>query len=328
MKHCPTCGTEYDEEIIRFCTKDGTPLVDDEQPNFVSMPSESHETPDDDGDDASEMTVIRRNSAPLPPPVPDDAESFERQPSERFVIPAGQDPSERARVSPPPYKAPPPRNNTFKVVVLTILGTIAVLGGAGLVFWFLQSETPANGNVNANAANVDINANTNMNIDANFDFNANSNANANANANANLRTPTPTPRPSPSPSPTPSPTPEDDDTPAPNTNSSPVNRPRPTPTPPPINAPVNVGSLNGRALSLPAPAYPSQARSVRASGQVVVQVSLDESGRVTSANAVSGHPLLRQPAENAARRSRFRPVEVQGRLVRANGIITYNFVND
>ena len=27
MKYCPTCNTRYDEEILRFCMKDGTPLV-------------------------------------------------------------------------------------------------------------------------------------------------------------------------------------------------------------------------------------------------------------------------------------------------------------
>ncbi len=40
MKYCPVCQTRYDEEIMRFCTKDGTPLIDEEAPNFVEMPSE------------------------------------------------------------------------------------------------------------------------------------------------------------------------------------------------------------------------------------------------------------------------------------------------
>ena len=57
MKHCPICDERYDEEIIRFCTKDGTPLVDEEQPKFVVLPSESLEEP---ADDFSEETVIRR----------------------------------------------------------------------------------------------------------------------------------------------------------------------------------------------------------------------------------------------------------------------------
>ena len=66
---------------------------------------------------------------------------------------------------------------------------------------------------------------------------------------------------------------------------------------------------------------------MRASGQVPVQVMIDETGSVVSAKAVSGHPLLRQPAENAARQSRFNPVRIEGRAVRAVGTVVYNFVN-
>ena len=66
MKYCPNCSTRYDEEILRFCMKDGTPLIDEDEPAFIEMPSESIEEPEDD---AGEVTVIRSNSAPpLPPP--------------------------------------------------------------------------------------------------------------------------------------------------------------------------------------------------------------------------------------------------------------------
>ena len=45
------------------------------------------------------------------------------------------------------------------------------------------------------------------------------------------------------------------------------------------------------------------------------------------ANAVSGHPLLRQAAEKAAKESRFAPQQyLQGQIVRITGIIVYNFV--
>ena len=55
MKHCPVCSERYDEEIIRFCTKDGTPLVDEEQPKFTAIPSEIVE----DDDDFGQETIIR-----------------------------------------------------------------------------------------------------------------------------------------------------------------------------------------------------------------------------------------------------------------------------
>src|SRR5678816_1571975 len=64
----------------------------------------------------------------------------------------------------------------------------------------------------------------------------------------------------------------------------------PKPTPP--RAPISGGVLNGKAISLPKPAYPPIARAAHASGTVVVQVTIDENGNVISARAVSGHPLL------------------------------------
>lgn len=86
------------------------------------------------------------------------------------------------------------------------------------------------------------------------------------------------------------------------------------------------GVLNGSALSLPKPAYPAAARAVNASGAVNVQVLLDEGGSVVSANAVSGHPLLRQAAEQAALGAKFKPTLLSGQPVKVNGIIVYNFV--
>lgn len=55
------------------------------------------------------------------------------------------------------------------------------------------------------------------------------------------------------------------------------------------------------------PAYPSAAKAVRAEGTVVVKVTVGEDGKVVSAAALSGHPLLRRSAENAARQTTFRP---------------------
>ena len=66
------------------------------------------------------------------------------------------------------------------------------------------------------------------------------------------------------------------------------------PTPP--RAPISGGVLNGKAISLPKPAYPPIARAAHASGTVVVQVLIDENGNVISARAVSGHPLLQAVA--------------------------------
>lgn len=92
------------------------------------------------------------------------------------------------------------------------------------------------------------------------------------------------------------------------------------------HAPISGGVLNGKAISLPQPPYPPAARAVRASGAVNVQVTVDEKGNVTSASAVSGHPLLRAAATAAARQARFAPTKLSGAPVKVTGVIVYNFV--
>src|SRR5215213_594934 len=98
----------------------------------------------------------------------------------------------------------------------------------------------------------------------------------------------------------------------------------PKPTPP--RAPISGGVLNGKAISLPKPAYPPIARAAHASGTVVVQVLIDENGSVVSAHAVSGHPLLQGAAVGAARQARFSPTKLSGQPVKVTGVIQYNFV--
>ena len=105
-----------------------------------------------------------------------------------------------------------------------------------------------------------------------------------------------------------------------------ADEPPPPPPPPKPRAPISGGVLNGKAISLPKPAYPAIARQAHASGTVVVQVTIDENGNVISAAAVSGHPLLRGVAVQAARGARFSPTKLSGQPVKVTGVITYNFV--
>lgn len=90
---------------------------------------------------------------------------------------------------------------------------------------------------------------------------------------------------------------------------------------------ISGGVINGKATNLVKPSYPSAAKAVRASGTVNVQIVIDENGNVISATAVSGHPLLRASAEQAARNSKFAPTMLAGQPVKVTGIIVYNFVN-
>jgi len=103
--------------------------------------------------------------------------------------------------------------------------------------------------------------------------------------------------------------------------------PPPAATPTPPRAPISGGVLNGKAISLPKPAYPPIARAAHASGTVVVQVLIDENGNVVSAHAVSGHPLLQGAAVGAARQAKFSPTKLSGQPVKVTGVIQYNFVS-
>jgi TonB family protein len=119
-------------------------------------------------------------------------------------------------------------------------------------------------------------------------------------------------------------------TPQPNTTPGANDNTIPPPPPPPgkgkASPIVSGGVLDGKAVSKPDPAYPAAAKAAKASGTVIVQVTVDESGKVVSAHAVSGHPLLQSAAVAAAYQARFTPTLLAGRPVKVNGILTYNFV--
>ena len=94
----------------------------------------------------------------------------------------------------------------------------------------------------------------------------------------------------------------------------------------PARGVVSGGLMNGKAACLPAPTYPMLARESRVRGTVVVQVSIDEAGKVISAKAVKGPSELASVSESAALKARFMPTYLSGVPVRVIGIITYNFV--
>ena len=239
MKYCPTCETRYDEEVLRFCMKDGTPLLEEAEPNFTEMPSENLEVADVEADDPSEVTVIRRNIPvpPMPQQEIDDDFSDVRPNSggQRIVVPTFEDQQrERSRVAAQYQSQQPRRTNTALVVFLTMVFTALVLGFGGTLFYFLvvNRDDNENSNLNANVnANQNVNVNTNLGANSIFDFNTNGGTNSatNVNVNTNARTPTPTPTHTATPRPveSPEPTPDEDVDPTPLPSRTPV--PMPTP---------------------------------------------------------------------------------------------------
>jgi TonB family protein len=103
----------------------------------------------------------------------------------------------------------------------------------------------------------------------------------------------------------------------------------PPPTPPvhpPVPRVVSKGAITGLALVLPKPSYPQIAKIAGAHGPVNVQVLIDEMGKVVSAKAVSGNPMLMAAAQQAAYGARFSPTRLGEQAVKVSGVITYNFV--
>lgn len=87
----------------------------------------------------------------------------------------------------------------------------------------------------------------------------------------------------------------------------------------------SLGVINGKALYLPKPVYSAAAIAIQAEGKVVVQVMIDENGKVISASAVSGHVMLRDSAERAARSAKFTTTYLSKVPVKVTGVIVYNF---
>ncbi len=87
-------------------------------------------------------------------------------------------------------------------------------------------------------------------------------------------------------------------------------------------------ALEQEAIKKVEPVFPPIAKAARASGEVKVEVTIDKDGKVVSARALSGHPLLRDSALAAAQQWKFRPIMVSGKPAKFSGILTFNFVLD
>jgi protein TonB len=104
-----------------------------------------------------------------------------------------------------------------------------------------------------------------------------------------------------------------------------IEEPPPAPEPPKTPRVISKGPITGQATSLPQPPYPPIAQHMRIQGRVSVQVLIDEYGKVISAAAIDGHPMLKGAAQKAALQARFSPTTLSGLPVRVSGVITYDF---
>ena len=96
------------------------------------------------------------------------------------------------------------------------------------------------------------------------------------------------------------------------------------PEPPKVIRKPN-NTLQASAINRVEPAYPPQALSARVSGAVFVEVTVDESGNVSSARALAGHALLKDAAVGAARGWTFKPTMLEGKPVKVVGALRFTF---
>ena len=322
MKLCPTCQRTYEDDALRFCLEDGTALVGAEGSAYdpgatIKIPA-TRVTSDTPTEVMSEDQL-----APTRAAAPRAAERATTQAAPRTPTPA-------RKYEPQAESAPAARKSS---AAPWILGAAVVLGLSAIAVAVIM--TRGGGTDNSQIAQTNQNVNTNASpaatVEPELIARGGNPAGAETspasptqtstgigsgsgtgldNKSPERPTPTASPRQTPNERPTPPPTPEP-------TAATPPSRP---------SGPISGGVLNGKAISLPKPTYPPIAKAARASGTVTVQVTIDESGNVIAARAVSGHPLLQQSAVQAARQARFSPTMLAGTPVKVTGVITYNFV--
>jgi TonB family protein len=111
----------------------------------------------------------------------------------------------------------------------------------------------------------------------------------------------------------------------PNTQATAVTAPEPTKQIAKV-APVIGGALTGAELVVPDAVYPANLKPDEASGNVTVEVKVDQRGKVTSARAVVGAQALRAAAVKAAKHAAFSPEKLISKGRGVLGTITYNFI--
>lgn len=115
------------------------------------------------------------------------------------------------------------------------------------------------------------------------------------------------------------------DAPAAPSEPPPPPAPRPAPTIPKDAIEVSGGILQASAVKKVEPEYPAIARAASADGAVGIQITISEEGKVIQAEAITGHPLLRDAALKAARQWEFTTTERSGKPVKVAGVLTFHF---
>jgi TonB family protein len=90
--------------------------------------------------------------------------------------------------------------------------------------------------------------------------------------------------------------------------------------------PVYAGVLNAKAIDIPKPIYPSEAKLKKITGNVKARVLVDETGKVVWAKVEGKSKMLRKAVEKVVCSARFKSPTISGRPVPFTGDIMYKFV--
>lgn len=96
-----------------------------------------------------------------------------------------------------------------------------------------------------------------------------------------------------------------------------------------MNLPAEVRIGSGEAMkaatSKVQPQYPAIARQMKIAGHVEVEAVVGPDGSVASAKAVSGNPMLTQPAISAVEKWKFTPFTSNGEPTKAVVTLAFDF---
>ncbi len=103
--------------------------------------------------------------------------------------------------------------------------------------------------------------------------------------------------------------------------------PPPPPQKPKVRQPIRVGGdlQAAKLISKVDPEYPPLAKQARISGTVLLQITVNEQGDVSSVKILRGHPLLVRSAVDAVRQWKYAPTILNGEPVPVIATVTVNF---
>lgn len=143
MKQCPNCLTNYADDSLQFCLEDGTPLVGIFSPNVSG------------NYDAEPETIV----------APKKVEPIRFEPSSSYQ----SNQAIREPFQPVFNETEPKKPKTAAIVLISVAGTILLLGLGGLGAWlYFKNNKSVAVNVNAASPNRPVNSNVVPNQNANF----------------------------------------------------------------------------------------------------------------------------------------------------------------